>query len=90
MKTMKHTSPLAKTLAAAGLAGVLMISASGLPSAHVHAETQTAASTDQVKAPTAAPQRVTFKHCNPRKNGSKRISRFLYSRVWPTPSTKIS
>lgn len=61
MKTMKHTSPLAKTLAAAGLAGVLMISASGLPSAHVHAETKTAPSTDQVKAPTAAPQRVTFK-----------------------------
>ncbi|SEL50458.1 Protein of unknown function [Paenibacillus sp. cl141a] len=61
MKTMKHTSPLAKTLAAAGLAGVLMISASGLPSAHVHAETQNAASTEQVKAPTAPPQRVTFK-----------------------------
>lgn len=39
-KTMKHTTPITKTLAAAGLAGILMISASGLPSAHVHAETK--------------------------------------------------
>ncbi|KOR76701.1 stalk domain-containing protein [Paenibacillus solani] len=61
MKTMKHTTPLTKTLAAAGLAGVLMISASGLPSTHVHAESKTAASTEQVKAPAMALPLVTSK-----------------------------
>ncbi|WP_174819287.1 DUF3298 domain-containing protein [Paenibacillus lautus] len=60
-KAMKHTTPITKTLAAAGLAGILMISASGLPSAHVHAETKAAASTNRVTAPTVAPQRVTSK-----------------------------
>jgi len=59
MKTMRNATPLTKTLAAAGLAGILMISASGLPSAHVHAET--AASTEQVKAPTVAAPLVTSK-----------------------------
>ena len=58
---MKHTTPITKTLAAAGLAGILMISASGLPSAHVHAETKAAASTNRVTAPTVAPQLVTSK-----------------------------
>jgi hypothetical protein len=60
-KAMKTTTPITKTLAAAGLAGILMISASGLPSAHVHAETKAAASTNQVTAPTVAPQLVTSK-----------------------------
>ncbi|KZS46590.1 copper amine oxidase [Paenibacillus glucanolyticus] len=62
MKTMKHTTtPLTRTLAAAGLAGILMISASGLPSSHVHAETRTAASTDQAETPAITPPLVTSK-----------------------------
>ncbi|EFU43206.1 copper amine oxidase domain protein [Paenibacillus vortex V453] len=62
MKTMKHTTtPLTRTLAAAGLAGILMISASGLSSSHVHAETRTAASTDQAETPAITPPLVTSK-----------------------------
>lgn len=61
MKTMKHSTPLTKTLAAAGLAGILMISASGLPTAQIHAETRAAAGTDQATAPAVAPQLVTSK-----------------------------
>lgn len=61
MKTVRHTTPLTKTLAAAGLAGILMISASGLPSPQVHAETKPAASAEQITAPTLAAPLVTSK-----------------------------
>jgi len=61
MKTMQHTRKLTKALTAAGLAGILMVSASGLPSAHVHALAQAASGNGQMTAPAFAAPLVTSK-----------------------------
>ncbi|WP_342575568.1 stalk domain-containing protein [Paenibacillus sp. FSL M8-0142] len=61
MKTMQHTTKWTKTLATAGLAGILMVSASGLPSAHVHAQAQAASGNGRITAPALAAPLVTSK-----------------------------
>lgn len=61
MKTMQHTTKWTKTLAAAGLAGILMVTASGLPSSHVHAQAQAASGNGQITAPAIAAKMVTSK-----------------------------
>ncbi|MGO4533076.1 stalk domain-containing protein [Paenibacillus sp. 2TAF8] len=61
MKTIQYTTKWTKTLAAAGLAGILMVSASGLSSAHVHAQVQSASGSGQNMAPTLSTKMVTSK-----------------------------
>lgn len=64
MKTMQYTTKWTKTLAVAGLAGILMVSASGLSSAHVHAQVQAASGNGQIMAPVLATKMVTSKKLN--------------------------
>ncbi|MGF6355108.1 hypothetical protein ABIE27_003022 [Paenibacillus sp. 4624] len=59
MKTMQYTTKWTKTLAVAGLAGILMVSASGLSSAH--AQVQSASGNGQITAPVLATKMVTSK-----------------------------
>ncbi|MEK3823627.1 DUF3298 and DUF4163 domain-containing protein [Paenibacillus sp. FSL K6-1558] len=59
MKTIQHTTKWTKTLAAAGLAGILMVSASGHSSAH--AQVQSASGNGQITAPVLATKMVTSK-----------------------------
>ncbi|WP_427051213.1 stalk domain-containing protein [Paenibacillus sp. TC-CSREp1] len=61
MKTMQYTTKWTKTLAVAGMAGILMVSASGLSSAHVHAQVQAASGSGQIMAPALAAKLVTTK-----------------------------
>lgn len=59
MKTMQYTTNWTKALAVAGLAGILMVSASGLSSAH--AQAQSVSGNGQITAPVLATKMVTSK-----------------------------
>lgn len=61
MKTMQYTTKWTKTLAAAGLAGILMVSASGLSSAQFHAQVQAASGSGQNMAPLLSTKMMTSK-----------------------------
>lgn len=61
MKTMQYTTKWTKTLAVAGMASILMVSASGLSAAHVHAQVQSASGSGQIMAPALATKMVTSK-----------------------------
>lgn len=61
MKTMQYTTKWTKTLAVAGMASILMVSASGLSAAQVHAQVQSASGSGQIMAPALATKMVTSK-----------------------------
>ncbi|WP_260984733.1 hypothetical protein [Paenibacillus xylanexedens] len=61
MKTIQHTTKWTKNLAVAGLASILMVSASGISSADVHAQAKAASGNGQIMAPNLATKVVTSK-----------------------------
>ncbi|MBB6023793.1 hypothetical protein HNR77_004895 [Paenibacillus sp. JGP012] len=64
MKTMQYTTKWTKTLAVAGMASILMVSASGFSSVHVHAQVLAASDNGQIMAPALGAKMVISKKLN--------------------------